>query len=479
MNYSMIIYTLGYILDFEAAFLLLPGIVGLIFRESQAKYFFLCALIAAVLGSAMIVRKPKKEKIHAKEGFVVVALGWIVMSLVGALPFLISGCIPSFTDAVFETASGFTTTGASILPQVEALPKCMLFWRSFTHWIGGMGVLVFILAILPTAGADQMHLMRAESPGPSVDKLVPKLRETAKILYVIYFIMTIIEIILLLLGGMGMFDAVCLSFGTAGTGGFATRADGLASYNSYSQIVVTVFMFLFGINFKFYFLFLSRKWKDAFRLEEVRCYFLIYVAAVALITGSILKDVGSFGASLKHAAFQAASIMTTTGYATTDFNLWGTFPKIILLMLMVVGACAGSTGGGMKVSRIMLYVKQVRREVQNLIHPRSIKKIKMDNKTVGDETLRNANIFLMSYVLIIMASTLILSLDGYDFTTTVTSVFATLNNIGPGLELAGPMGGYGYYSILSKWVMIIDMIAGRLEIFPMLVLLAPSTWRKK
>ena len=478
MNYSMIFYTLGCILNFEAAFMLLPAVVGVIFQEPSAVYLFISAAISAAIGTLLVIRKPAKKKIHAREGLVVVALGWIVMSLMGAVPFIISGYIPSFTDAVFETASGFTTTGASILPNVEALSKCMLFWRSFTHWIGGMGVLVFILAILPSAGADQMHIMRAESPGPSVDKLVPRVRQTALILYVIYFVMTMIEIIALFISGMGFFDAVCISFGTAGTGGFGTRIDSLMSYGSASQIIVTVFMLLFGVNFKFYYLFLCKKWKEALKSEEVRWYFIIWAGAVVLISASILKDIGDFGSTLKHAAFQAASIMTTTGFSTADFNLWGTLPKIVLVTLMCIGACAGSTGGGIKVSRIVLYFKQVRREVLSLIHPRSVRKINMDEKCVMDETIRNLNVFLMIYIIIMAVSVLILSLDGYDFETTVTAVTATFNNIGPGLGMAGPMGGFGFFSNLSKWTMILDMIAGRLEIFPILVLFTPSTWKK-
>ena len=478
MNYSVIFYVIGLLLQFTAGFMMIPELVGNIYHEKNAAYFLVVAAASLLIGTLLRLKKPKDKKMHAKEGMIIVALGWLVLSLVGAFPFFLSGEIKSYTDAVFETASGFTTTGASILKNVEAMSHCMLFWRSFTHWLGGMGVLVFILAITPS-GADSMYLMKAESPGPSVDKLVPRVRTTAFYLYAIYFAMTAVEVIILICGSMSVFDAFCISFGTAGTGGFSTRASGIADYNVFCQTVITVFMMLFGMNFKLYFLLVCRKFKDAFKIEEIRWYLGIYFGAVAIIVLSIINDVGSFGKSLSHASFQAASIMTTTGFATTDFNLWETLPQAILVMLMFIGACAGSTGGGFKVSRIMIYFKEVKNEVSYLIHPRSVKRVTMDGKAVPDTTLRTANAFIAAYFLIFATSFLIVCVDGFDFTSSFTSIAATINNIGPGLGTVGPYGGYSAFSIPSKWVFVFDMIAGRLEIFPMLILFTPSTWRRK
>ncbi|MBQ6230467.1 MAG: TrkH family potassium uptake protein [Eubacterium sp.] len=478
MNYSVIIYVIGLQLQFTAGFMMIPELVGNIYHEKNALYFLVVAAACLLIGTLLRLKKPKDRKMHAKEGMIIVALGWIVLSLVGAFPFFLSGEIPDYTDAVFETASGFTTTGASILKNVEALSHCMLFWRSFTHWLGGMGVLVFILAITPS-GADSMYLMKAESPGPSVDKLVPRVRTTAFYLYAIYFAMTAAEVIILICGKMSIFDAFCLSFGTAGTGGFSTKASGIADYNVFCQTVITVFMMLFGVNFKVYFLLVCRKFKDALKAEEVKWYLGIYAAAVTIITLSIINSVGSFGKSLSQASFQAASIMTTTGYATADFNLWGTLPQAILVMLMFIGACAGSTGGGMKVSRVMIYFKQVKNEVSYLIHPRSVKRVTIDKKALDDTTLRTASAFIAAYFLIFGASFIAVCVDGFDFTSSFTSVAATINNIGPGLGTVGPYGGYADFSAPSKWVFIFDMITGRLEIFPMLILFTPSTWRRK
>ncbi len=478
MNYSIIVYVIGLLLQFIAGFLMIPELVGNIYHEENALYFLAVAAGSLLVGTLIRLKKPKDKKMHAKEGMIIVALGWIVLSLVGAMPYVLSGEIASYTDAVFETASGFSTTGASILSDVEAMSHCMLFWRSFTHWLGGMGVLVFILAATPS-GADSMHLMRAESPGPSVDKLVPRVRETAFYLYAIYLVMTAIEIVILLLGEMPPFDAFCISFGTAGTGGFSVKASGIADYNVFCQVVITVFMLLFGINFKVYYLLLCRKWRDALKTEEVRWYLGIYAGAVAIIVISIMDSVGSFWDSLNKASFQAASIMTTTGYATTDFNKWGTLPQAVLVMLMFIGACAGSTGGGIKVSRIMIYFKEVRNEISYLIHPRSVKRVSIDNKSVDDTTLRTANAFLGAYFFIFAISFLVVCIDGFDFTSSFTGVAATINNIGPGLGVVGPYGGFSGFGDLSKWVFIFDMITGRLEIFPILILLNVSTWRKK
>ena len=478
MNYGKIIHTLGVLLQVEGLLMSIPMLVGILYRESCWIYLGAVMVGAILLGTLLRQKKSTKERIHAKEGFVITALSWILLSVVGACPFWISGEIPSFIDAVFESASGFTTTGASILTNVEGMSHGLLFWRSLTHWIGGMGVLVFILAVLPS-DADDMYLMKAESPGPSVQKMLPKVRQTAMILYGIYLALTILNILLLLIFGMPAFDAFCLSFGAAGTGGFGVKNDSIAGYSTSCQVIITIFMLLFGINFKLYFLILFRKFKDILKCEEILWYIIIYCGAVLLVVIGIIKDVGSFGTALKDGAFQVASVMTTTGYATTDFNLWGSMPKAILVLVMFIGACAGSTGGGIKVSRCILYFKQVKSELSHFIHPRSVKKIRLEGKAVEKETLRTTNVFLMAYMLIFVASLLIISFDGFDLESTFTAVAATQNNIGPGLGVVGPTGGYFAFSGLSKTVMIFDMIAGRLELFPMLILFAPSTWKRK
>ena len=477
MNYGKIFRTLGILLQVEGALMTLPVIVALIYSEKCWFSLFIVSLGAIILGTLLRWIKTKSERIHAKEGFVITALAWILLSIVGGLPFYFSGEIKSFVDAVFESASGFTTTGASILTDVEAMPHGLLFWRSFTHWIGGMGILVFILVVIPS-NADDMYLMKAESPGPSVDKMLPKVRQTAMVLYGIYFGLTLLNIALLSIFGMPFFDALCISFGDAGTGGFGVRNDSAASYNTACQIIITIFMFLFGVNFKLYFLIVFRKFKDILKSEEVLWYAIIYGVAVVLVTIGILKDVGNFGTALKESAFQVSSIMTTTGYSTTDFNLWSSMPKAVLVLVMFIGACAGSTGGGMKVSRCILWFKQIKIELSKFIHPRSVNKVRLEKKTVDDMTLRTTNVYLMAYLLVFVISLLIVSIDGFDLETTFTSVAATQNNIGPGLGMVGPAGGFSQFSVLSKIVLIFDMIAGRLELFPMLILLAPSTWRK-
>ena len=396
----------------------------------------------------------------------------------GALPFIFSGSIPNPVDAIFETASGFTTTGASILADVEILPHCVLIWRSFTHWIGGMGVLVFILSLLPLTGGYHMNLMKAESPGPSVSKLVPKVQSTAKILYGIYFVMTVIQIILLLLGGMPLFDSLCAAFGTAGTGGLGIKSDSMAGYSTYLQVVITIFMILFGINFNAYFLLITRKFAQAFKMEEVRYYLGIIAIAVLIITCNIYHMYGSVSESLQQAAFQVGSIITTTGYATTDFNLWPEISRTILVMLMFIGACAGSTGGGIKVSRILILCKTIRKELHIFLHPNAVKKIKMDGKVIPHEVLRSTNIFIIVYILIIAGSIFLIAFDDFDLITNFTAVTATFNNIGPGLELVGPIGNFGMFSWFSKIVLTFDMLAGRLEIFPLLLLFVRDTWKK-
>lgn len=483
MNYGSIRYIIGWILRVEGILMVLPILTAIIYQEESGWAFVITAALCIVIGTLLSANKPKKSNYYAKEGYISVALGWIVLSFMGCLPFVISGEIPSIVDAMFEIISGFTTTGASILNDVEALSRCMLIWRSFTHWVGGMGVLVFILAISPLAGGENnLQLMKAESPGPSVSKLVPKLKETAMMLYKIYFGMTIVLMILYLLGGMPIFDTLCIAFGTAGTGGFGIWNDSMGSYSTYLQAVTTVFMMLFGVNFSFYFLLLYRKTKEAFGMEEVRWYFIIYFGAVLLMTWNLGvqmgPEVGGLLERFHHAAFQAASIMTTTGYSTVDFNLWPFFSKGILLMLMFIGACAGSTGGGIKVSRILVYFKAVKNEMAALIHPRSIKTVKLEGKVVDAGMTRSIFAYISAYLIIFVLSILVVSLDGFDFETNFSAVAATYNNIGPGLGGVGPMSNFSGYSVLSKIVLSLDMLIGRLEIFPILLLFSPSTWKK-
>lgn len=479
MNKKIIIYLLGWILNIEAVFMLLPCIVAVIYRESSGLWFLLIMAVCGILGLLLTRKKPDNMVFFAREGFVSVALSWIVLSFFGALPFYLSGEIPVFEDAMFEVISGFTTTGASILTDVEGLSYCMLMWRSFTHWIGGMGVLVFILSILPLAGGYNMYIMKAESPGPSVGKLVPRVKATAKILYGIYLFMTVVEVVLLLAGGMPLFDSLATSFGTAGTGGFGIKNSSIAFYNSYYlQGVITVFMILFGVNFNVYYLFLIHHPKDALHSEEARGYIAIIAAAVLLITFNIRGSFGSLFAAFHHAAFQVASIITTTGFSTVDFNQWPEFSKGLLVLLMFIGACAGSTGGGLKVSRVIILLKSVKKELSSLLHPRSIKVIKIENKPVEHHILRSINTFLAAYLTIFVVSMMLISLDNFDFTTNFTAIAATFNNIGPGLAEVGPAANFSGFSPLSKWVMMFDMLAGRLEVFPMLLLFTPSTWKR-
>ena len=478
MNYSIIRYILCRVLEFQALFLILPALVAVIYRESAGWSYLAVIAGCFILGWFGKRKKPASNVFFAREGFVTVSLSWIILSITGALPFWLSGEIPSYTDALFETISGLTTTGSSILSDVEALSYCNLFWRSFTHWIGGMGVLVLILAILPLAGGYNMHLMRAESPGPSVGKLVPRVKHTARILYGIYIVMTVILVILLLIAGMTPFEALTHAFGTAGTGGFGIVNSSLADYSVFAQAIITIFMILFGINFNVYYLFLIRKPKDAFLHEEMRYYLLIIITAIALITWNVRDMFQTLFEAFHHAAFQVGTIITTTGFATTDFNLWPSFSKTILVMLMFVGACAGSTGGGIKVSRIVILFKMVKNEISHLIHPKRVTQVRFENRVIPKEVWRSAQMFLVSYVAIFAISVLAISLCEFDFTTNFTAVAATLNNIGPGLNEVGPTGNFGIFSVPAKFVLMFDMLAGRLEIFPMLVLLAPSTWKR-
>ena len=460
--------------------MLLPTIVSLIYGEAVLTSFLITIALLVATGLVLVAMKPKDKTIYARHGLIIVSLGWILMSLFGALPFYFSGEIPSYIDAVFEAVSGFTTTGSSILTDVEALSKSMLFWRSFTHWIGGMGVLVFMMAVLPLAGGGgDLHLMRAESPGPNVSKLVPKSSTTARILYGIYLALTIIEIIILLAGGMPLFDSVTLTFGTAGTGGFGVLNSSIASYSTFCQGVITVFMALFGINFNIYFLLLCKKFKDAFKSEELWTYLAIMFSAIVIIAINVKDMFSSFGEALHHSAFQVSSVMTTTGFCTVDFNQWPELSRIIMLAVMCVGACAGSTGGGLKVSRVIILLKSARREFRRISHPRSVKIITFDGNRVSDDTIRNTFAYFFIYAMIFAASVLVVSLDNFDFTTTTTSVIATLNNIGPGLGMVGATGNFSEFSILSKLVLISDMLLGRLEIFPLLFLFAPSKQKVK
>ena len=478
MNKSMIRYILGYILAMQSALMLLPVVVAAIYREQEGIYYLGVALTGAVIGGLIVRKKPDESIFYLKEGCIATALGWIMMSLYGCLPFVLTGEIPCFTDALFETVSGFTTTGASILSDVEALSYCSLFWRSFTHWIGGMGVLVFLLSLLPLTGGSHVNLMKAESPGPQVDKLVPKVQSTAKILYGIYFALTVVEFCFLLAGGMNVFNSLLTAFGTAGTGGFGFKNDSFASFSPYIQWVVTIFMILFGVNFNAYFLLLLRRFRRAASSEEVRAYFAIILAAVAVITVNIRSLYGTFGEALRHAAFQVGSIITTTGFSSCDFDLWPTLAKEVLVLLMFVGACAGSTGGGIKVSRFLLMGKTLGKELKQALHPQVVAPVRMDGKLVNHETIRTTNVFLAAYIFIFAASFMLVSLDGFDMVTNFTSVAATLNNIGPGLNQVGPMMNFGAYSNFAKLVLIFDMLAGRLEIFPMLVLFLPDAWRR-
>ena len=479
MNYSMIFFIIGWVFLIEAALMAPSALVALLYAEQSIWAFAAAIGLCLLLGVPLVRRQPANKVFYAKEGCVTVALSWIVMSLMGALPFVFSGVIPSIVDAMFETVSGFTTTGASILKDVEVLPRCMLFWRSFTHWIGGMGVLVFLLCLLPMSGGGySMNLMKAESPGPSVSKLVPKVRSTAKLLYGLYVALSLLELALLLLGSMPLFDALCTTFGTAGTGGFGIKNSSIGEYSAYIQSIVTIFMILFGINFNVYFLLYMRKPKEAFRCEEAGWYLAIIAVSTLIITVFIRNSFPDLVTAFRHAAFQVGSIITTTGFSTADFNVWPTVPKAILVLLMFIGACAGSTGGGIKVSRIVLLFRTMTREIEQIIHPHMVKKLKFEGRVVGQEVLRSVNAFMVAYVLIFAGSTLLVCLDGFDLVTSFTSVAATLNNIGPGLELVGPASNFSCFSDLSKIVLIFDMLAGRLEIFPLLVLFFRDTWKK-
>jgi len=482
MNFKMMGRLMAQILTIESLFML-PGLfISLYHGESAAVQGFLYTLALMLVLELVLFLLCRKapDGFYAKEGMVCVGLSWVILSLLGCLPFYISREIPSFIDAFFEIVSGFTTTGASILSDVEALSKGLLYWRSFSHWLGGMGVLVFLLAIGPGSGEKgfTMHLLRAESPGPDVGKLVPRMRKTAGILYILYIILTVINVIFLLIGDMPLFEAVCTAFGTAGTGGFGVKNDSLASYSPYIQNVTTVFMALFGVNFSCYYLLLLRQWTGVLKDEELRLYVGIILGSILLIVLDLRGFYDTLGETIRHAAFQVSSIITTTGFATTDFDLWPSFSKAILMGLMVVGACAGSTGGGLKCARLLLLLKSLQRNIRQVLQPRKVMVIRSNGRTVDEKILDNANAYLAAYAVIVVVSFVLISLDGFSIGTNITAVLACFNNIGPGLEAVGPTCNFAGYSTFSKLVLIMDMLAGRLEIFPILALFSRGAWKK-
>ncbi len=483
MNYKMMGRFIAQTLLIELLFMIPALIISLWAGEAAAILGFLYAMgiMAVVIGILWLGCKSAPSALNAKEGLVCVGLSWIVMSMLGCLPFVFSGTIPNYVDALFEIVSGFTTTGSSVLGHPELLPDGILYWRSFSHWLGGMGVLVFLLAL----GGDgkgagfTMHLLRAESPGPDVGKLVPKMRKTASILYLIYIVMTIINVLFLLAGGMPWLEALCTAFGTAGTGGLGIKSDSMASYSPYIQYVTAVFMLLFGVNFSCYYLLLLRQFKSIFKDEELRLYIMIVIGSVVLIVANLWGRFQSFEETFRHAFFQVSSIITTTGFATTDFDLWPSFSKTILILLMICGACAGSTGGGMKIARVMILMKSLRRNIRKVMRPKSVRVIRSNGAVLDEQVVENTNAYLAAYVIIIVLSTLLISLDGFSTGTNITAVLACFNNIGPGLEAVGPTCNFSSFSALSKLVLTWDMLAGRLEIFPILILLSRTTWKRR
>lgn len=480
MNYRMVFYNIGRILLVEAALLIFPAIGSLIYNEDTLISFAITIAALSVTGLLAIRKKPKKSSIYAKDGYVIVSLTWILMSLFGALPFYISGYIPNFIDAFFETVSGFTTTGSTILREIESLPKSLLFWRSFTHWIGGMGILVFVIAIMPKTESTSMHVMRAEVPGPTVGKLVSKLRASARILYGIYCVLTVAEMILLFAGGMPIFDCIVNAFATAGTGGFGILNNSIEGYNSiYTEMVIAVFMLIFGVNFNLYYMMLIKQGKQAIKSEELRWYIGIVAASVVIITISLISTKHEIGESFRYAFFQVSSIITTTGFSTTNFDTWPVIAKFVLVFLMFIGACAGSTGGGIKISRLIILTKSGLRDIKKSINPRSIETVKLDRHTVDEPVVKSTSVFFGTYMLLLAASILVVSLDGRDLVSTATSVIACMGNIGPGLGAVGPYGNFADFSVLSKLILSFDMLAGRLELIPMLMLFSPYAWSRK
>lgn len=481
MNRKMVFYTVGHIIQIEAVLLLLPLLVSVLYRESGVWSFLITAAVAGMIGTVTtLVCRTADRVIFAREGFATVALAWVALSAIGALPFVISGEIPSYVDAFFETVSGFTTTGASILTNVEAMSYGMLFWRSFTHWIGGMGVLVLMMAILPSDSGRSIHIMRAEMPGPIIGKLVPRVRDTAKILYLIYIALTLIQIVFLWCGDMNLFESIVHSLGTAGTGGFGVKSASIGAYSAYSQWVITVFMMLFGINFNLYYLMLIRRFRSIVKSSEIWVYLGLIATAIVSIAVNIAPLYQTLTESIRHAAFQVSSIITTTGYSTTDFALWPEFSQTVLLLLMFIGACAGSTAGGLKVSRVVLLIRMIRRELQYMLHPHSVAVVRNDGKKVDTNTLNSVSVYFALYMLIVAVVFLLLSLESqFDLRTNLSATAACFNNIGPGLGAVGPTGSYAGYSDLSTLLLSGVMLLGRLELYPLLLSLAPTTWSKK
>lgn len=478
MNYSIIRYILCRVLEFQGMFLSLPCLVALIYGEREGISYAVVMLGCLIMGGIGKQFKAKSDIFYAREGFVTVSLSWILLSMVGALPFFISGEIPHYIDALFETVSGFTTTGGTILTDLAPLAHCTQFWRLFTHWIGGMGVLVLILAILPLSGSYNMHLMRAESPGPSVGKLVPKVKNTAMILYGIYIAISLLEMVSLVISGLPIFDSITLTFSTVGTGGFGLLNTSVAEYSVGTQGVIIFFMLLCGVNFNAYYLILARRFKDVFKSEEVKIYFAIIIVATVAIALNIKGTFSNIFLDIHHALLQVVSIITTTGFTSADYNMWPQFSRTILVLLTLIGACAGSTGGGFKVSRVIVLFKSIKNEVSLMVHPRSIRKVHLDGRVLSSDVTKSIQVYLMIYVIVYVISVVLISVDNFDFTTNFTAVAATLNNVGPGLNVVGPTGSYAAYSDFSKLVLMFDMITGRLEFLPMLILLSPKTWKK-
>lgn len=490
MNYKSVFYVLGQILMILGLLMLLPLAVGIYysmqgFAEASYMSFIIPIVLLLVIGFIMRGRRQKDIRIYSKEGFVVCGIGWVLVSLFGALPFVISGAIPNFIDAFFESASGFSTTGSSILNEIQSLPKSILFWRSFTHWIGGMGILVFLIAIVPKSRGNSMFVMKAEMPGPKAGKISAKISQSARILYIIYFVITIAEILVLFIGSrfsganLRFYDSVVTALSTAGTGGFAVLNDSILGYHSsFVEWTIIVFMFLFGINFNLYFYILTRRFSLAYKDEEFRIYLIINMAAVALITLNIMNLYNNIGDAIRDSFFTVNAVMSTTGFSTADFNTWPMFSKMLIVILMFVGSSAGSTGGGMKVSRIALYLKQVNRDLKQMIHPHEVVNVRMNKRVVDGHVMKGVNSYFTAHIITIVISLILISMNGFDFTTTFTSVITCINNVGPGLEMVGPTGNYADFSVFSKLVLVFDMLAGRLELFPILLLLSPNTWKK-
>ncbi len=480
MNYKVVLKVIGNVLKYELALLLIPLLVSLYYGEGDVLAFISTIAVTAPIVFLLCRVKVKKNEMYAKEGFIAVGIAWVAISIVGAIPFVIDGSIPSVIDAFFETVSGFTTTGATILTEIESLPKGILFWRSFTHWIGGMGVLIFMLALIPSLGANTIHLLKAESPGPNPGKIVPKIKETAKILYIIYFVFTVIETICLKIAGLSIYDSIIHALGTAGTGGFSNMNSSIATFNNPAvEWIIAIFMMIFGVNFTLYYQVVKGNIKNALNNEELKYYVLIIIVAVVFITINILDIYDwNIGEAIRASTFQVSSIVTSTGFATADFNLWPTMSKMIIMFLMLVGAMAGSTGGGIKTIRFVIILKAIRREINKILHPKRIQSVKIDGKVVQEETISGVFLFIGAYAVISLIAMFIISFDGFDMLTTTTSVITTMSNIGPGLEMVGPVGNFSAFSGLSKLVLSFCMLAGRLEIYPMLIMFSPSIWKK-